>query len=128
MYTVRLVPKNWEHPKGVNPSYLSDECGDFLSLWNCKGVPKPKEKEKAYYQMYKAQCGVPISPVMESPEELAHWLVDNEPPGIYEHWLRVCQDESGRSFTLARNGFMTGLEIEDATDIRVANFRRLHNI
>ena len=41
--------------------------------------------------------GTPISPVMESPEALAHWLADNNASAFagmtatYEQWLRTIQ-------------------------------------
>lgn len=41
-------------------------------------MPGFLEAEKTHYQMYEESTeGTPISPVMETPEALAHWLADN---------------------------------------------------
>lgn len=53
---------------------------------------------ETHYQMYETCSeGCPISPVMETPEELAQWLVDNKASvfghdtGSYEGWLAVAK-------------------------------------
>jgi hypothetical protein len=50
------------------------------------------------YQLWETTSeGSPISPVFESPEELAQWLVDNKTPSFasktedYETWLKFIQ-------------------------------------
>lgn len=60
-------------------------------------MPEWTEKEKTHYQMYETCSeGTPISPVMETPEELAHWLEDNNASAFadimtasYEEWLSL---------------------------------------
>lgn len=76
---------SWEGWTGARP-----EKKDYMPDWD--------ETEKTHLQMYE-DCseGTPISPVMATPEELAHWLADNKASSFgqmtanYEAWLRVCQ-------------------------------------
>lgn len=77
---VRRVPKNWQHPKDKNqkPIPLLEE-----------DVPNGN-----FYQMYETCSeGTPISPIMETPEELARWLSDHNASAFgsmtatYEQWL-----------------------------------------
>ncbi len=55
--------------------------------------------------------GTPISPVMETPEELAKWLVTNKASAFasrsasYEAWLEVCRGKP------AISGIMMGGQI-----------------
>lgn len=61
-------------------------------------MPEWKPEERTHYQMYEDTTeGTPISPVMESPEALARWLVDNRASvfgmgtqASYEQWLWLC--------------------------------------
>jgi hypothetical protein len=112
---VRRVPKHWQHPKtesgdyvpllsdyhaalkyyNENPEYHDDEytCpdpADYMPLWG--------SWECTHYQMYETTTeGTPISPVMETPEELAQWLADNNASwfgssgALYEEWLPHCK-------------------------------------
>jgi len=57
-------------------------------------MPDWGENEKTHIQMYETCTeGTPISPVMETPEELAKWLADNKASAFgditatYEEWL-----------------------------------------
>ena len=59
-----------------------------------KYMPNWPESERTHWQMYECTSeGTPISPVMDSPEELARWLADNNVPSFarhgasYEQWL-----------------------------------------
>jgi hypothetical protein len=68
----------WSGPRPVESEYMPD--------WT--------DAERTHFQMYQTTSeGTPISPVMESPEELARWLVDNKAsafadiPATYEQWL-----------------------------------------
>jgi hypothetical protein len=75
--------------------------------WEYAGDPPDREScrlawtdgERTHLQMYDIRSGgIPVSPVMESPEVLARWLSENpDQPGIaatYEVWLAVCHGES----------------------------------
>ncbi len=60
-------------------------------------MPEWSVEERTHYQMYENTTeGTPLSPVMDSPESLAKWLVDNEAnagggeKASYKGWLRVC--------------------------------------
>lgn len=119
---VRRVPKDWEHPRDRNGKYLPMYEEDFeteaakwkeefkkwvrtdIEYWEYRSPPNryyyvPKsEKEKTHYQMYETVSeGTPISPVMDSPESLARWLVDNEArmfascTATYNEWLYICK-------------------------------------
>lgn len=73
--------------------------------WEWNGDPPDRDyyrpdwtdEERTHFQMYECTSeGTPISPVMESPEALARWLVENNASAFagetatYEQWLRVC--------------------------------------
>ena len=158
---VRMVPSNWEHPKG--------ECGDYQPMhrhsykkalldwvrgyfkWqkgfyeDYQGRWMPKEEEMAnmsftewegwppkeerhmpefkphectHYQMYETCSeGTPISPVMETPEELARWLADNKASAFgsmtatYEQWLNTIHRGSAISAVLDANGLRPGVSM-----------------
>lgn len=93
---VRRVPPDWEHPKdeqghhiptyerspyneeeieeGLRDGWLTDEPPNY----GCDVMPQWPDSERTHYQMYEDVTeGTPISPVMEIPEELAKWLVEN---------------------------------------------------
>lgn len=69
------------------------------------GNPDPDEympvwtpEQATHFQMYETCTeGTPISPVMESIEDLARWLTDNKASAFagmtatYEEWLAMCQ-------------------------------------
>lgn len=64
--------------------------GDYMPDW--------PTSERTHYQMYEDTSeGTPISPVFETPEELARWLTDNGASSFagmtatYEQWLRVAR-------------------------------------
>jgi hypothetical protein len=112
---VRRVPSDWEHPsdeRGYKPLYDhfpfgEDEVAEGLRDGWLKGepphygvecMPDWPESLRTHYQMYETTSeGTPISPVMESPEALARWLVEakasanGNDTASYEGWLRVCQ-------------------------------------
>lgn len=69
-------------------------------------MPDWKDEERTHFQMYEDTTeGTPISPVMETPEELAQWLADNEASAFghmaatYEQWLAAIR--AGRSVACA---------------------------
>ena len=71
-----------------------------------------------HYQMWETVSeGSPISPPFETPEELAHWLADNNASAMgaqgapYESWLRMIQSgHSAPSMILDSKGLRSGVE------------------
>ena len=89
---VRYVAKDWQHPQ---------ENGYAIPLSKSE-MPLIKDGKATYVQMYEIQNnkGVPISPAMKEPKDLAKWLTKNKTPALgnqatsYEAWLVVCQGKS----------------------------------
>ena len=111
----------WE--KGFHRSYASDKWEpktvDMTGTFADWDGERPDEKdympdwpdaERTHYQMYESVTeGTPISPVMESPESLAHWLADNEASAgpyataTYDQWLAMIKAGSSvGSFVMNR--------------------------
>lgn len=117
---VRRVAKDWQHPKELNWNrtkmiFIALLPGDRYEA-ACKDYeedgeePPPRsdfmpswtKEEATHWQMYETCSeGTPSSPVMESPEELANWLVANRAstwglPGdncaSFETWMGIIQD------------------------------------
>ena len=138
---VRMVPKDWKHPKDAKGNHipLLDGLCNYLFQWhrekamwdigfrqNCADdnwipiepeyqhhtfqewhgeMPDPEDfmpdwpsEARTHMQMYEDTSeGTPISPVMETPEELARWLADNNASAFgdmtatYEQWLATCK-------------------------------------
>lgn len=88
-------------------------------------MPDWPEAERTHFQMYEDTSeGTPISPVMESPESLAQWLVDNKASAFggmtatYEQWLRVCRGAYAPSAVMDQNGIRSGVEaMGDAVEV-----------
>lgn len=100
---VRMVKKDWEHPKDKNTGrYIplfdgkryEEEAKEFLKIANKEGLqealdymccpdknnymPCWDDAERTHLMMYEDTSeGTPISPAFETPEELARWLSDN---------------------------------------------------
>lgn len=88
------------------------ECPDKTDY-----MPEWAEEDKTHYQMYEDTSeGTPISPVMESPEELARWLANNEASFFggqtttYDHWLDICRGGCGLPIFICgpASGHLTG--------------------
>ena len=80
-------------------------------------MPDWKVEEKTHYQMYETCTeGTPISPPMETPEELARWLADNKASAFgsltatYEEWLSTIQRGFSISALMVDGEFMSGVE------------------
>jgi hypothetical protein len=92
----------WSGPRPVESEYMPD--------WT--------EAERTHFQMYQTTSeGAPISPVMESPEELARWLVDNKAsvfadiPATYEQWLATIKAGWAPSAAVVSDaGLISGVE------------------
>jgi len=120
---VRKVPADWQHPRDERGSfvplygkfpYIDEEVEEGIrDGWLTEGepnyglslMPQWSEEEKTHYQMYEGTSeGTPISPVMDSPENLAAWLVENEASvfaditASYEEWLCLCRGGWGIFF------------------------------
>lgn len=139
---VRKVPKDWKHPKRYDGKYepLLDgykaALADFEKAIEEKGLadaldyyggcpvsddymPDWPEAERTHYMMYEDTSeGTPISPACETPEELAHWLADNEASAFgsetatYEQWLRMIRGPGwAPSAVCDSNGFRSGVAL-----------------
>ena len=91
------------------------------------GGPRPQKKDympefasgTATHLMMYEDCteGTHISPAFATPEDLAHWLTDNDASACgketatYEQWLRVCQGGYAPSMVLDANGFRSGVAL-----------------
>jgi len=86
------------------------EKNDYMPEWS--------EKEKTHYQMYETCSeGTPISPVMETPEELAKWLENNNASAFgnktanYKSWLSVAKGKDVCSAVIIPGkGLVSGVE------------------
>jgi hypothetical protein len=90
--------KDWGKDGGWKPK--PEDAGDSFDEWD-GGKPVPHDympewetEDLTHIQMYETCTeGTPISPVMETPEELARWLADNGASAFgsstasYEAWL-----------------------------------------
>lgn len=93
---------------GWRPDYAREETRALpntalaYALWGgdrpTPGTHMPDCSDCTHLQMYENTTeGTPISPVMETPEQLARWLVDNsasafgENTATYDQWLLVCR-------------------------------------
>ena len=89
--------EKWEP---IDDKYKNMRYSDYAG-----GMPSPddrmpawEEHEKTHIMMYETCSeGTPISPAFETPEELAHWLADNNASAFgsqtatYEQWLSTCK-------------------------------------
>lgn len=88
---------------------------DYMLDW-------PKS-ERTHYQMYETCTeGTPISPVMRTPEELAHWLVNNgasafgNSTATYEQWLGTIGSDGAVSAVMINGEVKSGVEIMGQTE------------
>ena len=135
---VRRVPASWEHPKdekghyiphyehfpydqeeieeGLRDGWLSNEPPNY----GCDVMPQWPDAERTHYQMYESVTeGTPISPVMETPEALAHWLADNKASAgpymtaTYDQWLvmiKAGSSDGSFEINLATGEVISGVE------------------
>jgi hypothetical protein len=82
-------------------------------------MPDFPAEERTHWQMYEDTSeGTPISPVMETPEELARWLVDNGASAFasmtatYEWWLRTIGQGSAPSAIISGGVVTSGVAAE----------------
>lgn len=143
---VRRVRADWQHPRGLNGKFIPmHEIFPYTDNEIAEGVqdgwlkndpptyglaimPQWPTEERTHYQMYETVSeGTPVSPVMNSPEALAHWLADNKVkagPGriaTYGQWLEMIKvGSSCGSFVVnLRTGeIISGVEMVSADDVR----------
>jgi len=142
---VRRVPKGWNHPKDgdrFTPLFdgyvaaLASFQDDINKMglarainWNGGGpqandyMPDWPVSERTHYMMYEDTSeGTPISPAMESPEALAHWLADNgassfgRSTATYEQWLTICRGAWAPSMVMEGGVMKSGVEFAAAHD------------
>lgn len=96
----------WEEWTGEKP----DE-NDYMPDW--------PESERTHWQMYEDTTeGTPISPVMETPESLAKWMVDNRASAMgsatatYEQWLATIKAGWVPSMAVTSKGVISGVELQ----------------
>ena len=81
-------------------------------------MPEWPEEERTHLQMYESTTeGTPVSPVMETPEELAHWLADNAASACggmtatYGQWLATIQVGFAPTMMFSpKTGLISGVE------------------
>jgi len=124
---VRRVAPDWSHPLGEN--------GQYKPLYPIE-MPQWAPDQATHLQIYETTTeGTPISPVMQSPEQLARWLVDHHANAFagqtasYEAWLLVCKGQSSISGMWTREGVTNGVqyqhdEQDDLFDQATAKGRR----
>jgi hypothetical protein len=113
----------WE--RGERPDYCTDDSTN-LAYWEWDSpppdpayyMPQWPDEKRTHYMMYEDTSeGTPISPAFATPEELAHWLVDNKASafgsetGSYEGWLRIARGGWACSMVVTpENGLQSGVE------------------
>lgn len=81
-------------------------------------MPDWPEEQRTHLQMYETCTeGTPISPVMATPEELAHWLADNKASAFadmtatYEQWLATIKAGWAVSAVIEHGQMKSGVEV-----------------
>ena len=81
-------------------------------------MPDWPESERTHLQMYESTSeGTPISPVMETPEQLARWLADTGASAFagmtatYEQWLAVARGGFAPSAYVTASGLQSGVAL-----------------
>jgi len=125
---IRRVPKDWQHPKDDGGNEIPLQIGylenkeNFEEIWKEEGLqaaldeygrapntedymPEWSEEEMTHIQMYECTSeGTPIGPVMDTPENLARWLADNNASAFarqtatYEQWLSTINNGRAAMF------------------------------
>jgi len=117
--------KNWKiGNKKWNEGFVDDFNGEWkpretsdMTFEEWDGQKPKKEdympdfppEQKTHYQMYETCTeGTPISPVMETPKELARWLTDNgasafgEQTATYKEWLNTINSGGSTGFYITK--------------------------
>jgi hypothetical protein len=108
---VRMVPSDWVHPLDVQGEYipLRDSYAYRYDPDKTFRMPPWPSSERTYYQMYEVSSkGTPISPPMQSLEDLVKWLSVND-AHIFTHMTATCE----QWMEVCRRGYCTLVEILD---------------
>lgn len=133
---LRMVRKDWEHPKDHDEHYIPLEDGynsdlkGFVDRIKSHGVedaieyygggprkegymPDWDKSERAHFMMYEdVSEGTPISPPFSTPEELAKWLNDTgasafaDITATYDQWLSMIKGSGSAPGMIIQNGIM----------------------
>lgn len=103
---VRMVNKNWKHPK---------DSKDFEYIPTYED--EMPQVDATHYQMYETCTeGTPISPPMETKEGLARWLADNNASSFgsmratYDQWLSMIDAGFAPSAVMVDGSIVSGVE------------------
>lgn len=137
---VRKVIAGWGHPKDNSGQFIplldgyNDEIEGFRGKIVESGLvsaieyygggplqddytPDWPKEARTHFMMYETcSKGTPLSPAMETPEELARWLADNGASSFgnmtatYEQWLIVCLGDSAPSAVVKDGVLQSGVE------------------
>lgn len=97
---VRRVPPDWQHPAYGRVVARPEGHGVWNPVWHRLTDSEMDSliggRPRTHYQLYETVSeGTPLSPVMDTPEHLARWLVDNRitasgwETGTYAQWLAM---------------------------------------
>lgn len=117
-----LENKNWRSDPWFKPKGEAALKYETFAEWDGER-PVPEDYmptwapgEATQYVMYETTSeGTPISPPFDTPEELAHWLADNEASSFadctstYEEWLQVCKGRSAISAVMTNGVIESGV-------------------
>ena len=108
----KWLPKEEKHRKYSFEDWHGrrPDQGDYIPDW--------PDEIRTHIQMYETCSeGTPISPVMETPEERARWLADNDASAsgsrtaTDEQWLATCRQGFAVSMVMdAEHGMRSGVE------------------
>lgn len=146
----RRVPESWEHPRdgkghliplhkafpyspaeieeGLRDGWLTDDPPHY----GIGVAPDWPEDERTHYQMYETTTeGTPISPVLASPEMVAHWCAANGAGACggstasYEAWLCVARGSPAPTAAVVPGrGMVSGVEEQYASARKEADHGR----
>jgi hypothetical protein len=85
--------------------------GFKIESYGCPDFPFTEPPVGPYYQLWETTSeGSPMSPAFETPEELAHWLEDNNTSAFggetanYQQWLKFIHGPGWAPSAFMRNG------------------------
>ena len=113
---VRRVPADWEHPVKADRGNRDGWRPFWVPMFEDEMSETIGDRPCTHWQMYETTSeGTPISPVMDSPESLARWLVVNNATvfgrmtGSYDQWLAMITGSGATvGAVLGPDGFRPG--------------------
>jgi len=118
-----LLWENKQDPYADKEDYAKYEYWDYAGMPPEEKYYSPdwKQEERTHYQMYETTSeGTPISPVKETPEQLAKWLTDHgassfaDRTATYDQWLSMIG--KGLTFSavlISGKGLISGVEASE---------------